>query len=67
MESAAHYQAVPIQMNAIPVSNRARSMILALRLRSLKKMTAHANEIITEPRRTSDTTDIIESGSFRDV
>ena len=36
-------------------------MILALRLRSLKMITPHANEMSTEPRRMSDTTEIIES------
>ena len=58
---------VPIQMNAIPTSRMTRSRILALRLRSLKKMTAHANEMITELRRTKDTTEISESGSLKEV
>ena len=54
-------------MKAIPASRRARSRSLALRFRSLKKTTAHANDTITELRRTSETTDIIESGSLREV
>ena len=60
-------QFVPIQMRTIPMRMRTRSMIFARRLRSLKMMTPHAKEIMTELRRTSDTTDIIEEGSFRDV
>lgn len=42
-------------------------MAFARRLRSLKMMAPHANEIITELRLTSDTTEIIDSGSFSDV
>ena len=58
---------VPIQMNAIPVSNSARSRSFALRFLSLKKMTAHANEMMTELRRTNETTEIMESESLNDV
>ena len=58
---------VPIQMNAIPASSSARSMSLALRFLSLKIMTAHANDMITELRRTREMTEIIESGSSSDV
>ena len=67
MESAAHYRAVPIHMNAIPSSIRPRSTILARRLRSLKIRAAQANDTMTELRLTSDTTDIMESGSLSDV
>ena len=42
-------------------------MIFARILRSLKNMAPHANDIITELRRTSDTTEIIEEESFNDV
>ena len=58
---------VPIHMKAIPVSRSARSMIFAMRFLSLKKTTAQAKDMITEPRRTNDTTEIMESGSFSDV
>lgn len=54
-------------MNAIPSSIRPRSTILALRLRSLKMRAAQANETMTELRRTSDTTEIIDPESFSDV
>jgi hypothetical protein len=58
---------VPIQMNAIPVSNSARSTSFALRFLSLKKITAHAKDMMTELRLTRDTTEIIVSGSFSEV
>ena len=61
------YLAVPIQINAIPNNIRTRSKALARRLRSLKMMAPQANEMMTELRLTSDTTDIMDSGSFRDV
>ena len=54
-------------MKIIPMRMRIRSMIFARRLRSLNMMTPQAKEMMTELRRTRDTTDIIESGSFRDV
>lgn len=58
---------VPIHMNAIPASRRARSDILALMFLSLNMMTPQMNEMITELRRTRDTTEIMESGSFSEV
>lgn len=58
---------VPSQMNAIPASRRARSSSFALMFLSLNIMTPQMNEMITELRRTSDTTEIMESGSFNDV
>lgn len=54
-------------MNVIPNKISARSRTFALMFLSLKMTTPQMNEMITELRRTSDTTDIIESGSFRDV
>ena len=51
----------------MPTKISKRSRALALRLRSLKMMTPHANEIITELRRTRDTTEIIDEESFNDV
>ena len=33
----------------------------------MKKITAHANEMITDPRRTKETTEIMESESLNDV
>jgi hypothetical protein len=67
MESAAHYRAVPIHMNAIPSSIKPRSSILARRFRSLNISAAQANDTMTELRRTSDTTEIIDSGALNDV
>ena len=58
---------VPNQMKAIPSSIRARSTTFAFRFLSLKIITPHANEIMTELLRTSYTTEIIESGSLREV
>ena len=58
---------VPNQMKAIPSRIRVRSTTFAFRFLSLKIITPHANEIITELLRTSDTTEIIESGSLREV
>lgn len=43
-----------------------RSKALARRLRSLKRMAAQRNEMITELRRTRETTEIIESGSLNE-
>lgn len=54
-------------MNAIPSRISPRSRSFALMFLSLKIMTPQMKEIITELRRTSDTTDIIESGSLREV
>ena len=54
-------------MNVIPNKISARSSTFALMFLSLNMRTPQMKEIITELRRTSDTTDIIESGSFRDV
>ena len=45
----------------------ARSTSFARRFLSLKNITAQANETMTELRRTSDTTEIMESGSLREV
>ena len=53
-------------MKAIPVSSSTRSSSLALIFLSLKIRTAHVNDTITEPRRTNDTTEIIDSGLFKD-
>ena len=53
-------------MKAIPRRMRARSMALARRFLSLKIRAAHANETMTELRRTNETTDIMESGLFND-
>ena len=44
---------------------RRRSTIFALRLRSLKMITPQAKDMRTEPRRISDTTEIIESSMLR--
>jgi hypothetical protein len=61
------HHSVPIQMNAIPSRMSARSNALARRFRSLKMSAAQVNDTITELRRTSDTTEIIESASCSDV
>lgn len=58
---------VPIQMSAIPRSMRTRSKALARRFRSLNIRAPQMNDTITELLRTSDTTDIIESGLLSDV
>ena len=58
---------VPIQMRAIPRSIRARSKALARRFRSLNIRAPQMNDTMTELLRTSDTTDIIESGLLSDV
>jgi hypothetical protein len=42
-------------------------MAFARRLRSLNMMAPHMNDTMTELRRTSDTTEIIESGLLSDV
>ena len=54
-------------MNIIPNKISARSRTFALMFLSLNMSTPQMKEMITELRRTRDTTDIIESGSFRDV
>lgn len=54
-------------MKNIPKSTSARSKAFALRFLSLKISAPQMNEIITELRLTSDTTEIMESGSFKDV
>ena len=58
---------VPIQMSAIPRSMSARSKALARRFRSLNIRAPQMNDTITELLRTSDTTDIIESGLLSEV
>lgn len=58
---------VPIHINTIPTRMRARSKALVRRFLSLKMMAAHVNDIITELLLTRETTEIIESGSFKDV
>ena len=60
------YLVVPIQMNAIPTRIRTRSSALALRFLSLNMSAPQANDIMTELLRTSDTTEIMESGSLSD-
>lgn len=60
-------RAVPNQMRAIPMRIKTRSRALARRFRSWKMTAAQRNDMITELRRTRDTTEIIESGSLRDV
>ena len=54
-------------MKIIPMRMRIRSRTFARRLRSLKMRTPQAKDMMTELRRTNDTTDIMEEGSFRDV
>lgn len=54
-------------MNAIPRSMSARSRTLALMFLSLNITTPQMKDMITELRRTRDTTEIMESGSLRDV
>lgn len=54
-------------MNTMPSKMRARSRIFARRFLSLNMSTPHVNDMITEPRLTSDTTEIIEEGSLRAV
>ena len=44
-----------------------RSTALARRFLSLKMRAAHANDTITELRRTNETTEIMDSGLFNDV
>ena len=45
---------------------RTRSKAFARRFRSLKMIAAQRKEMITELRRTRDTTEIIESGSLNE-
>ena len=58
---------VPIQMRVIPRSIRARSKALARRFRSLNIKAPQINDTMTELLRTSDTTEIIESGLLSEV
>ena len=58
---------VPIQISAIPARIRARSSAFARRLRSLNIMAPQINDIITEPLRTSETTEIMEPLSAKEV
>ena len=54
-------------MNAIPNRISARSKIFALIFLSLNITTPHMNDMITELRRTRETTEIIDPGSLNDV
>lgn len=54
-------------MNAIPSRMSARSRIFALMFLSLNITTPQMKDMMTELRRTSDTTEIIDSGSLNDV
>ena len=54
-------QRLPSQMNIIPTRTRHKSKAFAFRFLSLKMSAPQVNEISTEPRLTSDTTEIIES------
>ena len=54
-------------MNAIPSRMSARSKTFVFIFLSLNIITPQMNDIITELRRTSETTDIIESGSLNEV
>ena len=54
-------------MNIIPRSRSTRSSALARRFLSLKIRTPQMNETMTELRLTSDTMDIMESGSLSEV
>ena len=54
-------------MNAIPSRISPRSTSFALMFLSLKMTTPHMNEIITELRRTSETTEIIDPASLSEV
>ena len=58
---------VPSQIRAIPTRIRTRSRALARRFRSRKMMAAQRKDMITELRRTRETTEIIESGSLNEV
>ena len=58
---------VPIQIKAIPSRISSRSNSFALMFLSLKMTTPHMNEIITELRRTSETTEIIDPASLSEV
>ena len=60
-------RAVPSQMRAIPRRIRTRSRALARRFRSRKMMAAQRKDMITELRRTRETTEIIKSGSLNEV
>ena len=54
-------------MNPIPSRMRARSKTFALMFLSLNISTPQMKDIITELRRTRDTTEIMDSGSLKDV
>ena len=54
-------------MKAIPRRMRPRSRSFAFIFLSLKMRTPQMKDMITELRRTRDTTEIMESGSFSDV
>lgn len=54
-------------MNAIPSRMSARSRIFALMFLSLNITTPQMKDMMTELRRTSDTTEIIDPGSLNDV
>ena len=58
---------MPIQISAIPARIRARSRAFARRFLSLNSIAPQRNDIMTEPRLTRDTTEIIESGLFREL
>lgn len=54
-------------MNVIPSSMRMRSMAFARRFLSLKMIAPQANDMITELRRTRETTEIMEPESWSEV
>ena len=58
---------VPSQIRVIPTRIRTRSRALARRFRSRKMMAAQRKDMITELRRTRETTEIIESGLLNEV
>ena len=58
---------MPIHISAIPASMSARSSAFAFRFFSLNIIAPLANDIITELRRTRDTTEIIDPGSWSEV
>ena len=65
-ESLASWQghhAVPIHIRTIPARISRRSSAFARRLRSLKMSAPQMNDIMTDPRLTRETTEIMESGS----
>lgn len=56
---------LPSQMKIIPTITSTRSRAFAFRFRSLKIKAPKANDMMTDPLRTRDTTEIIESGLQR--